>query len=89
MSQHWDLEGCMGWSRACMWETRVKKDPSSYIRTAMGKNSAVSYYKYSPYIQQGEKTRSEERRKQKMLKKIPVELLKLKDTALDTKKHTG
>ena len=58
-------------------------------RTAVGKNSAVSYYKYSPHIQQGEKTRSEKRRKQKMLKKIPVELLELKDTALETKKHTG
>lgn len=31
MSQHWDLEGRMGRSRACMWETRLKKDPSSYI----------------------------------------------------------
>ena len=65
---------------------KTEEGSFQFYRIAMGKNSAVSYYKYSPHIQQGEKTKSEKRREIEDVKKIPVDLLELKDTALETKK---
>lgn len=58
-------------------------------RTAVGKNSAVSYYKYSPHIQQGEKTKSEKRREIEDVKKDSSGSFRAERYSIGNKKHTG